>query len=73
MCVYSKDMATGKATLLIPKKSIKSHVDKNGDRVYDLPIIYFDDPDFWGGENIIEPTEDLLKGIEKIKRRIARD
>jgi len=32
------------ATLLIPKKSIKSHVDDNGDRVYDLPIIYFADP-----------------------------
>ena len=42
------------------------------DNFYDK-VIYFDDPDFWGGENIIEPTEDLLKGIEKIKRRIARD
>lgn len=42
------------------------------DNFYDK-VIYFNDPDFWGNDNIIEPTEDLLKGIEKIKRRIARD
>ena len=40
------------------------------DNFYDK-VVYFDDPDFWGRDNIIEPTEDLLKGIEKIKRRIA--
>lgn len=42
------------------------------DNFYDK-VVYFNDPDFWGRDNIIEPTEDLLKGIEKIKRRIARD
>ena len=42
------------------------------DNFYDK-VVYFDDPDFWGRDNIIEPTEDLLKGIEKIKRRIAND
>lgn len=42
------------------------------DNFYDK-VIYFNDPDFWGNDNIIEPTEDLLKGIEKIKRRISRD
>ena len=41
------------------------------DNFYDK-VIFFDDPDFWGGENIIEPTDDLLNGIEKIKRRIVR-
>ena len=40
------------------------------DNFYDK-VIYFNDPDFWGSENIIEPTEDLLKGIEKIKRRFG--
>jgi hypothetical protein len=39
------------------------------DNFYDK-VIYFEDPDFWGDENIIEPTEDLLDGIEKIKRRL---
>ena len=39
------------------------------DNFYDK-VIYFDDPDFWGQENIIDPTEDLLNGIEKIKRRL---
>ena len=39
------------------------------DNFYDK-VIYFNDPDFWGSDNIIEPTEDLLKGIEKIKRRL---
>ena len=42
------------------------------DNFYDK-VVYFEDPDFWGQDNIIEPTEDLLKGIEKIKRRISRD
>jgi hypothetical protein len=42
------------------------------DNFYDK-VVYFNDPGFWGNENIIEPTEDLLKGIEKIKRRISRD
>ena len=42
------------------------------DNFYDK-VVYFNDPGFWGKDNIIEPTEDLLKGIEKIKRRIARD
>lgn len=41
------------------------------DNFYDK-VIFFEDPDFWGDENIIEPTEDLLNGIEKIKRHIAR-
>ena len=39
------------------------------DNFYDK-VVYFNDPNFWGDENIIEPTEDLLKGIEKIKRRL---
>lgn len=39
------------------------------DNFYDK-VVYFEDPNFWGSENIIEPTEDLLNGIEKIKKRI---
>ena len=39
------------------------------DNFYDK-VIYFEDPDFWGDENIIEPTEDLLQGIEKIKQKL---
>ena len=39
------------------------------DNFYDK-VVFFEDPDFWGNENIIEPTENLLKGIEKIKRRL---
>ena len=42
------------------------------DNFYDK-VVYFDDPDFWGKDNIIEPTEDLVKGIEKIKKRISKD
>ena len=41
------------------------------DNFYDK-VIYFEDPDFWGDENIIEPTEDLLEGIEKIKQRLKK-
>lgn len=39
------------------------------DNFYDK-VIYFNDPDFWGSENIIEPIEDLLKGIDKIKKKM---
>ena len=39
------------------------------DNFYDK-VIYFEDPDFWGDKNIIEPTEDLLQGIEKIKQKL---
>jgi hypothetical protein len=54
-------------------KPIKSRDTFNRkDNFYDK-VVYFNDPDFWGKENIIEPTEDLLKGIEKIKKRISRD
>ena len=42
-----------------------------GDNFYDK-VIYFDDPDFWGSENIIEPTEDLLDGIDKIKKKLKK-
>lgn len=42
------------------------------DNFYDK-VIFFNDPGFWGHENIIEPTEDLLKGIEKIKKRISNN
>ena len=42
------------------------------DNFYDK-VVFFNDPKFWGRDNIIEPTEDLLKGIEKIKKRISRD
>jgi hypothetical protein len=42
------------------------------DNFYDK-VVYFEDPGFWGKDNIIEPTEDLLKGIEKIKKRISKD
>ena len=41
------------------------------DNFYDK-VIYFEDPDFWGDENIIEPTEDLLEGIEKIKQKLKK-
>ena len=39
------------------------------DNFYDK-VIFFEDPGFWGDENIIEPTEDLLQGIEKIKQKL---
>ena len=41
------------------------------DNFYDK-VIYFNDPGFWGSDNIIEPTEDLLEGIDKIKRKLLK-
>lgn len=39
------------------------------DRFYDK-VEYFDDPDFWEGYNIIEPTESLENAIGKLKKKI---
>jgi len=36
------------------------------DSFYDK-VQYFDDPDFWGQYNIIEPTESLEKAVKKLK------
>jgi hypothetical protein len=30
----------------------------------------FDAPDFWGRDNIIEPTESLENAIEKLKKKL---
>ncbi len=41
------------------------------DNFYDK-VVFFEDPTFWGSENIIEPTEDLLEGIDKIRRKLLK-
>ena len=41
------------------------------DRFYDR-VEYFDDPDFWGGYNIIEPTESLEHAIGKLKKKMKQ-
>jgi hypothetical protein len=33
----------------------------------------FQDPEFWGNDNIIEPTESLLKAIGKLKKLLLKD
>ena len=33
----------------------------------------FQDPEFWGSDNIIEPTENLLKAIGKLKKLLLKD
>jgi len=39
------------------------------DSFYDK-VIFFDDPDFWGTDNIIEPTESLEKAVKKLRKLI---
>ncbi len=53
-------------------RPIKIHDTFNrSDNFYDK-VIFFNDPHFWGSDNIIEPTEDLLEGIDKIKRKLLK-
>ncbi|MCI6618725.1 MAG: carboxypeptidase-like regulatory domain-containing protein [Prevotella sp.] len=33
----------------------------------------FEDPGFWGKDNIIEPTENLENAIDKLRKKIAKD
>lgn len=40
---------------------------RNWDSLFDRAE-YFDDPDFWGDYNIIEPSESLEKAVRKLKR-----
>ena len=43
----------------------------NHDNLYDN-VDYFNEPDFWGPDNIIEPTESLLRAIERLRRSVKR-
>lgn len=41
------------------------------DNLYDN-VAFFAEPDFWGANNIIEPTEPLNKAIDKLKRSVLQ-
>ena len=41
------------------------------DNLYDN-VAFFSEPDFWGADNIIEPTEPLNKAIERLKRSVEQ-
>ena len=45
---------------------------KNRSSLYDK-VELFEDPEFWGRDNIIEPTESLIKAIGKLKRLLLKD
>ena len=34
-------------------------------------VDFFSDPDFWGADNIIEPTEPLNRAVERLKRTLS--
>lgn len=44
---------------------------RRGDNLYDN-VAFFAEPDFWGADNIIEPTEPLNKAIDKLKRSVLQ-
>ena len=41
------------------------------DNLYDN-VDFFNEPDFWGEDNIIEPTEPLNRAVERLKRSVER-
>lgn len=41
------------------------------DNLYDN-VEYFNEPDFWGPDNIIEPTETLNRAIDRLRRSVER-
>lgn len=51
----------------IPKRDTFSHFNN----LYDNAE-YFSEPDFWGPDNIIEPTESLLRAIDRLRRSVKR-
>lgn len=56
------DREDGEVTPMPRKQMFKSW-----DSLFDRAE-YFDDPDFWGNYNIIEPSESLEKAVKKLKR-----
>lgn len=63
--VVTDRLATGKDA---KRPKGRSSFDKH-DRFYDK-VEFFDDPDFWAGYNIIEPTESLEHAIGKLKKKV---
>lgn len=64
----SEFVATGHTTDSI--RPIRGHASfSRRDKLYDH-VEYFSDPDFWGTDNIIEPTETLDKAVERLKERL---
>lgn len=41
------------------------------DNLYDN-VDFFNEPDFWGADNIIEPTEPLNRAIDRLRRSVER-
>ncbi len=44
---------------------------KRNDNLYDN-VDLFSEPDFWGPDNIIEPTEPLNRAVERLRRSVER-
>lgn len=44
---------------------------RSKDNLYDN-VDFFDEPDFWGADNIIEPTEPLNRAIERLRRTVKQ-
>ena len=45
----------------------------HGDEAFADKVTAFYDDDFWGGYNIIEPTESLDKAVNKLKKQYKDD
>lgn len=52
-----------------PKESIPYKESFKYDQSFSDKVIDFSDDDFWGGYNIIAPTESLLDGLNKLKKQ----
>lgn len=48
------------------RDSFSSH-----DNLYDN-VEFFSEPDFWGADNVIEPTEALNRAVERLRRSVER-
>lgn len=54
------------APLIRGRDSFREH-----ENLYDN-VEFFADPDFWGSDNIIEPTEPLNRAVERLRRSVER-
>lgn len=65
--VVSEVVATERDDM--PKESIPFKESFKYDQLFEDKVSNFTDDDFWGGYNIIAPTESLLDGVNKLKKQ----
>ena len=67
--VISEFVVTDRLPAAVPIRGRDSF--RSNSSLYDN-VDFFDEPDFWGPDNIIEPTEPLNRAVERLRRTVKQ-